>query len=197
MLWGQNQNFQSRLSTALDINMQLQNSISMDERIKANLEFEVQEVKDKIAAFDDWHSQEIQDKDVEIAILEEELKILREQGTQPEINVATSSATNTDHVDDPALGKPESDRQEHDVETASLRHEVDGLAIINSEADISALLHENTLLLQKLDQIRSVLKTSFPNLEDGFGNLPFLVASFTGDGDDRRRKYAKKPEQPI
>ncbi|KAL5867749.1 hypothetical protein ACKVWM_011494 [Pyricularia oryzae] len=70
---------ESKLSAALDANTQLRDSISTNEALKAALEFELKEMENENAAFNEWHCQEIQDKDVEIAMLEEELKVLREQ----------------------------------------------------------------------------------------------------------------------
>lgn len=83
---------ESKLSAALDANTQLRDSISTNEALKAALEFELKEIENENAAFNEWHCQEIQDKDVEIAMLEEELKVLREQGEQSGMNVPIPKA---------------------------------------------------------------------------------------------------------
>ncbi|TLS20586.1 uncharacterized protein PpBr36_11296 [Pyricularia pennisetigena] len=92
VLWDQNQMLESKLSAALDANTQLRDSISTNEALKAALEFELKEMENENAAFNEWHCQEIQDKDVEIAMLEEELKVLREQGEQSGMNVPIPKA---------------------------------------------------------------------------------------------------------
>lgn len=89
MLWDQNQKLESKLSAASDANTQLLDCISTNETLKAALGFELKESEDENAAVKEWHYQEIKDRDVEIAILNEKLNAMHEQVEQSGMNTAT------------------------------------------------------------------------------------------------------------